>query len=139
MSGAVSFVLGLLGLGASGAVNAKNGIEQMKKQAELDQIYTAQATDRSNSEIRQMHDRVRKEWHNIPDCHPNCLGKWPHDYSDRMGPYYQTKFWFRDHLNAKSIPYDDAILDEVCGVNYEKLMNKMLDDAVHDRRRRRLF
>ena len=42
MSGAVSFVLGLLGLGASGAVNAKNGIEQMKKQAELDQIYTAQ-------------------------------------------------------------------------------------------------
>lgn len=52
MSGAVSFVLGLLGLGASGAVNAKNGIEQMKKQAELDQIYTAQATDRSNPEIR---------------------------------------------------------------------------------------
>ena len=25
-----------------------------------------------------------------------------------MGSYYQTKFWFRDHLNAKGIPYDDA-------------------------------
>ena len=60
-------------------------------------------------------------------------------HSDNMGPYYQTKFWFRDHLNAKGIPYDDAILDEVCGVNYEKLMNKMLDDAVHGRRRRRWF
>ena len=39
MSGAVSFVLGLLGLGASGAVNAKNGIEQMKKQAGKDCEY----------------------------------------------------------------------------------------------------
>ena len=55
------------------------------------------------------------------------------------GSYYQTKFWFRDHLNARGIPYDDAILDEVCGVNYEKLMNKMLDDAVHGKRRRRWF
>lgn len=139
MSGAVSFVLGLLGLGASGAVNAKNGIEQMKKQAEFDQVYAARAADRSDSEIRQMHDRVRKEWRSVPDGHPNCLGKWPHDYASNLGPYYQTKFWFRDHLNAKGIPYDDAILDEVCGVNYEKLMNKMLDDAVHGRRRRRLF
>ena len=52
-----------------------------------------------------------------------------------MGPYYQTKFWFRDHLNAKGISYDDAILDEVCGVNYEKLMNKMLFEAGKKRRR----
>lgn len=139
MSGAISFFLGLFGLGAAGAVNAGQNISQSKKQAELDQIYTAQAANRSDADLRQMHERVRKEWQSVPDCHPNCLGKWPSAYSDRMGPYYQTKFWFRDHLNAKGIPYDDAILDEVCGVNYEKLMNKMLDDAVHGRRRRRWF
>lgn len=113
MSGAISFFLGLFGLGAAGAVNAGQNISQSKKQAELDQIYTARAADRSDAELRQMHERVRKEWWSISDCHPNCLGKWPSAYSDRMGPYYQTKFWFRDHLNAKGIPYDDAILDEV--------------------------
>lgn len=139
ISGTISFFLGLFGLGAAGAINAGQNISQSKKQAELDQIYTAQAADRSDADIRQMHEQVRKEWWSIPDFHPNCLGKWPSAYSDRMGPYYQTKFWFRDHLNAKGIPYDDAILDEVCGVNYEKLMNKMLDDAVHGRRRRRWF
>ena len=139
ISGTISFFLGLFGLGAAGAINAGQNISQSKKQAELDQIYTAQAADRSDADIRQMHERVRKEWWSIPDCHPNCLGKRPSAYSDRMGHYYQTKFWFRDHLNAKGIPYDGAILDEVCGVNYEKLMNKMLDDAVHGRRRRRWF
>ena len=135
MSGAISFFLGLFGLGTAGAVNAGQNISQSKKQAELDQIYTARAADRSDAELRQMHERVRKEWWSIPDCHPNCLGKWPSAYSDRMGPYYQTKFWFRDHLNAKGIPYDDTILDEVCGVNYEKLMNKMLMEAGKKRRR----
>lgn len=42
MSGAISFFLGLFGLGAAGAVNAGQNISQSKKQAELDQIYTAQ-------------------------------------------------------------------------------------------------
>ena len=137
MSGAVSFVLGLLGLGASGAVSAGQNIGQAKTQAELDQIYTAQAADRSDAELRKMHDRVRKEWWNIPDCHPNCLGKWPSEYSSNLGPYYQTKYWFRDHLKAKGIPYDDAILDEVCGVNYEKLLNKRMFEA--GKKRRGLF
>ena len=76
MSGAISFFLGLFGLGAAGAVNAGQNISQSKKQAELDQIYTAQAADRSDADLRQMHERVRKEWQSIPDCHPNCLGKW---------------------------------------------------------------
>lgn len=139
MSGAVSFVLGLLGLGASAGISAGQSIGLAKRKAELDQIYTAQAADRSNADLRQMHDRVRKEWWSIPDCHPNCLGKWPHQYP--TGPYMhsQEKFWFRDHLKAKGIPYDDAILDEVCGVNYDKLMQKQLDDAVHGRNRCRWF
>lgn len=92
MSGAISFVLGLLGFGASAGVSAGQSIGQAKKQAEMDQLYKAQAEDRYNSELRQMHDRVRKEWYNIPDCHPNCLGKWPQDYSSIMGLYYRDKF-----------------------------------------------
>ena len=139
MSGAISFVLGLLGFGASAGVSVGQSIGQAKRQAEVDQIYKAQAADRSNAERRRMHDRVREEWYKIPDCHPNCLGKWPQDYPSCRGPYYQTKYWFRDHLKAKGIPYDDEILDEVCGVNYEKLLNKRLDDAVHGRNRRRWF
>lgn len=129
MSGAVSFVLSLLGLGASGAVSAGQRIGQAKRRAEVDQIYKAQNVDRSNAELRQMHDRVRKEWYNIPDCHPNCLGKWPQDYPSSMGLYYRDKFWFRDHLKAKGIPYDDEILDEVCGVNHEKLLKKRMYEA----------
>ena len=134
MSGAISFVLGLLGFGASAGVSAGQSIGQAKKQAELDQLYKAQAEDLYNSELRQMHDRVRKELYNIPDCHPNCLGKWPQDYSSSMGLYYRDKFWFRDHLKAKGIPYDDEILDEVCGVNYEKLLKKRLFKAGKKRR-----
>lgn len=133
MSGAVSFVLGLLGFGAAGGVSAVQGVSQAKKQAELDKIDVARAVDRTNAELRQMHDRVRKEWWSIPDCHPNCLGKWRSAYPSGKGPYYQTKYWFRDHLQAKGIPYDDAILDEVSGVNYEKLLKKRLNDACKKR------
>lgn len=133
MSGAVSFVLGLLGFGAAGGVSAVQGVSQAKKQAELDKIDVARAVDRTNAELRQMHDRVRKEWWSIPDCHPNCIGKWPSDYPNGKGPYYQTKYWFRDHLKAKGIPYDDAILDEVSGVNYEKLLKKRLNDVCRRR------
>ena len=134
MSGAISFVLGLLGFGASAGVSVGQSISQSKKQAEVDQIYKAQAADRSNAELRRMHDRVREEWWSIPDCHPNCLGKWPTDYHSNRGPYYRDKLWFRDHLKAKGIPYDDEILDEVCGVNYEKLLNKRMFEAGKKRR-----
>lgn len=129
MSGAIAFIEGLFGLAASAGVSAGQEIGQAKRQAEMDQLYKAQAEDRSNAELRKMHDRVREERWSIPDCHPNCLGKWPQDYSSSMGLYYREKFWFRDHLKAKGIPYDDEILDEVCGVNYEKLMNKRLFEA----------
>ena len=134
MSGAITFVLGLLGFGASAGVSAGQSIGQANRQAESDQIYKARAADRSNAELRKIHDRVREEWWSIPDCHPNCLGKWPQDYSSSMGLYYRDKFWFRDHLKAKGIPYDDEILDEVCGVNYEKLLKKRLYEAGKKRR-----
>ena len=131
MAGAFSLFLGMFGLGAAGVVSAG----QNAKIKKADYQYGEEHGLHGTSEVLQMRERVRKEWWSIPDCHPNCLGKWPSAYSDRMGPYYQTKFWFRDHLNAKGIPYDDAILDEVCGVNYEKLMNKMLMEAGKKRRR----
>ena len=63
MSGAISFFLGLFGLGAAGAVNAGQNISQSKKQAELDQIYTAQAADRSDrSEERRVGKECRSRW-----------------------------------------------------------------------------
>lgn len=132
MSGAVSFVLGLLGLGAAGGINLGQSVSQKKKEAELAEMYGWNETD---VKVKKMRERVRKEWWSIPDCHPNCLGKWPSAYPSHMGPYYQTKFWFRDHLKAKGIPYDDVILDDVCGVNYEKLMNEQLRNAGNKRRR----
>lgn len=133
MSGAVSFVLGLLGLGTAAGIDLGQDVSQKKKEAEMAQMCGWDAT----GERKKMYDRVRKEWWSIPDCHPNCLDKWIHEYPSGKGPYYQTKYWFRDHLDAKGIPYDDIILDEVTGVNYEKLLNKRMREA--GKRRRSLF
>ena len=60
--------------------------------------------------------------------------KWPQDYPSNMGLYYRDKYWFRDYLRTKGIPYDDIILDEVCGVNYEKQLNKRMFEAGKERR-----
>lgn len=137
MSGAFSFVLGMLGFGASGAVSVGQSVSRAKKKAELDEMYGRNERD---PKVIEMRERVRKEWWSIPDNHPNCLGKWPHDYPGHLGYYYQTKFWFKAHLEAKGIPYDDVILNDVCGVNYEKLLKKQLDDITSGRcPRRRIF
>ena len=82
MSGAVSFVLGLLGLGAAGGINLGQSVSQKKKEAELAEMYGWNETD---IEVKKMRERVRKEWWSIPDCHPNCLGKWPSAYPSHMG------------------------------------------------------
>ena len=123
MSGAASFILGLLGLGAAGAVSAGERVSYAKKKAELDEMYGRNERD---PKILEMRERVRKEWWSIPDNHPNCLGKWSFEYPSHLGPYYQDKFWFKAHLDAKGIPYDDVILNDVCGVNYEKLLKKQM-------------
>ena len=83
----------------------------------------------AKGERAKMYERVRKEWYSIPDGHPNCLEKWRIDYPCDKGPAYRTKYWFKDHLDAKGIPYDDIILDEVTGVNYEKLLSRRMREV----------
>ena len=125
MSGAVSFVLGLLGFGVAGGVDVCQSAKQRKKATEMAEMY---GWNEKNTDILAMRERVRKEWWSIPDNHPNCLGKWQCSYPSDKGLYYQTKYWFKDHLDAKGIPYDDVVLDDVCGVNYEKLLKKQLNE-----------
>lgn len=130
MSGAVSFVLGLLGLGAAGGIDIHQGAKQRKKAAEMAEMY---GWNEKNKNILAMRERVRKEWWSILDNHPNCLGRWQCSYPSDKGLYYQTKYWFKDHLDAKGIPYDDVVLDDVCGVSYEKLLKKRLNDVCKKR------
>lgn len=130
MSGAIAFIKGLFGLGAAAGISVGQNISQDQKIAEYKRKTGYDAT----GERAKMYDRVCKEWYSISDCHPNCLGKWPQDYPSHMGLYYRDKFWFRDHLNAKGIPYDDIILDEITGVNYEKLLKKRMFEVGKKRR-----
>lgn len=133
MSGAMSFVLGILGLGTAGAVHTGQSISQSKRVAEMNRMSGADAT----GDRRQMYDRVRKERWSIHDGQPNCLGKHTWDYPGGLYMHSQDRNWFQAHLDAKGIPYDDIILDEVSGVNFDKLQIKMLDDTINGRRRRR--
>mgnify|MGYP004534034011 CR=1 FL=1 len=126
MSGAVSFVLGLLGFGAAGGIDVCRSAKHRKKAAEMAEMY---GWNEKNTDILAMRERVRKEWWSIPDNHPNCLGKWQCSYPNDKGLYYQTKYWFKDHLDAKGIPYDDVVLDDVCGVNYEKLLKEQVNES----------
>lgn len=125
MSGAVSFVLGLLGLGASGAVSAGQSISTKKKLAELPTVQCWNAT----GETLQIRERVYKEWMSLHGGGLNCLGKWPSEYPG--GPYQHSHIrnWFRAHLEAQGIPYDDEVLDEVTGINGERVRKQMLEDA----------
>lgn len=58
MSGAVSFVLGLLGFGAAGGVSAVQGVSQKKAvhKAAEEMGYVG------TPEVLRMRERVRKEW-----------------------------------------------------------------------------
>ena len=130
MSGAVSFVLGLLGLGTAAGIDLGQSVSQKRKEAEM----ARECGWDAKGERAKMYERVRKEWYSIPDGHPNCLEKWRIDYPCDKGPAYRTKYWFKDHLDAKGIPYDDIILDEVTGVNYEKLLSRRMREAGKKRR-----
>ena len=135
MSGAISFVLGLLGLGTGAAVGAGQNMSQSKKIAEMNRMTGADAT----GERARMYDRVWKEWWNTPYEGMNCLGKFQCEY--QSGPYLhsKTRNWFRAHLDAKGIPYDDIILDKVSGVTGDKIRNQMVHDAVVKAQRRGWF
>lgn len=125
MSGAVSFVLSLLGLGASGAVSAEQSMSDKKRASQLPSVQCWN----TDSETRQMRERVYKEWMSLHGGGLNCLDKWPSEYPG--GPYQHShhRNWFRAHLEAQKIPYDDEILDEVTGINGERARKQMLENT----------
>lgn len=128
MSGAVSFVLGLLGFGAAGGVSAAQGVSQRKKEAEQAEIYSDNNVD---AETRKMRKRVEEEWWQICSWSHNCLGECWYIPGSHMSTAMMRKRWFRRHLEAKGIPYDDVVLNNVTGVSFERLQKKMLNDVRH--------
>ena len=131
MSGAVSFVLGMLGLGAAGAVSAGEHVSMNKKVAE----YKRESGWDATGERARMYERVRKERRSIHDGCPNCLGKFRREYPSGQYLHSRDRNWFKAHLDAKGIPYDDIILDEVSGVNDDKRWIRMTEQ--HHRKARR--
>jgi len=81
-----------------------------------------------------MRQRVRKEYYSIHDGCPNCLGKFRWEYPS--GPYMHSKErnWFKAHLDAQGIPYDNEILDEVCHINGDKAGIELMYSAGKRRR-----
>ena len=127
MSGAVSFVLGLLGFGAAGGVSAVQGVSQRKKEAELAEMYGWNA----DTETQKMRKRVEEEWRQNASWNHNCLGETWYLPDSCMSIPMMRKRWFRRHLEAKGIPYDEVILDKVTGVSFERLQKQMLNDVRH--------
>ena len=116
MSGAVSFVLGLLGLGASGAVSAGQNMSRKKADYEFGEAHGYHGTP----DVLQMRDRVRKEWWSMCGDVYNACGKPASEYGNPYKtPYcYCKKRWFIAHLNEKGIPYDDVVVNDVTGVTF---------------------
>ena len=71
MSGAVSFVLGLLGLGTSGAVSAGQNASLKKKDYEFGEAHGYHGTP----DTLRMRERVRKEWWSMCGDVYNACGK----------------------------------------------------------------
>lgn len=130
MSGAVSFVLGLLGLGASGAVSARQNMSENKKIAEYKAAYGYDA----DTETQKMYKRVEEEWWIMCKRSRNCLNETWLDPNSHVRPTIRRKNWFRRHLEAKGIPYDEVILDRVTGVTAEKRQIEMMYSAGKKRR-----
>ncbi len=116
MAGAFSFVLGMLGLGAAGAVSAG----QNAKIKKADYQYGEEHGLHGTSEVLQMRERVRKEWWSICGKTYNACERPASSYGDLSGtPWcYLKKRWFIDHLNKKGIPYDDLVVNDVTGVTF---------------------
>lgn len=116
MSGAVSFVLGLLGLGTAAGVGVAQDIGINKKRNQVAGVHCWEG----DTETLKMRRRVYDEWMRINMSGPNCLGKWAHEYPTGRYLHSKYRYWFKAHLDAKGIPYDDEILDEVSGVNLDR-------------------
>lgn len=123
MSGAVSFVLGLLGLGAAGGISAGQSMSQKKAihQAVEEMGYVG------TPEVLRMRARVRKEWWDMCGDHYNACKKCKLDYGDpwKTPMCYLKKRWFIAHLNEKGIPYDDLVVNDVTGVRYYEHQNQI--------------
>lgn len=59
----------------------------------------------------------------------NCLGETWVDPNSHVRPTIRRKNWFRRHLEAKGIPYDEVILNRVTGVTAEKRQIEMMYSA----------
>lgn len=127
MSGAVSFVLGLLGLGAAGGVSVGQRVSQKKAihQAVEEMGYVG------TPEVLRMRERVRKEWWDMCGDHYNACKKCKLDYGDpwKTPMCRLTKRWFVAHLEAKGIPYDDVVVNDVTGVTFYEHQKKRLDEV----------
>lgn len=130
MSGAVSFVLGLLGLGAAAGVSAVQDAGINKRKDQVAGIHCWEG----DTETLQMRRRVYDEWMNLHGGGPNCLGKWPSEYPTGRYMHSKYRYWFKAHLDAKGIPYDDEILDEVSHVNGDKNRIALMYSAGKKRR-----
>lgn len=130
MSGAVSFVLGLLGFGAAGGVSAAQGVNERREEAEYRAAYGLD----TDAETRRMRKRVEEEWWQICSWNHNCLGECWYVPDSHMSTAMMRKRWFRRHLEAKGIPYDDVVLNNCCGVTAEKRRIEMMYNAGKRRR-----
>ena len=90
MSGAVSFVLGLLGLGAAAGVSAVQDAGINKKKDQVAGIHCWEG----DTETLQMRRRVRDEWMSLHGGGPNCLGKWPSEYPTGRYMHSKYRYWF---------------------------------------------
>lgn len=116
MSEAGSFLKGLFGLSTAAGVSAVQTISRKKKEYQLAEEMGYYGTP----EVLQMRQRVRKEWWEVCGNVYNACGKSVSDYGNpwRMPLCYCKKWWFIAHLNAKGIPYDDVVVDDVTGVRF---------------------
>lgn len=123
MSGAASFVLGLLGLGAGAGINAGQSIKQKKA---VDKV-VAEMGYIGEPDVLRMRERVRKEWWDVCGNHYNACKKCKLDYGNpwKTPMCYLTKRWFIAHLREKGIPYDDVVVDYVTGVYFYRHQNEI--------------
>ena len=128
MAGAFSLFLGMLGLGAAGAVSAG----QNAKIKKADYQYGEEHGLHGTSEVLQMRERVRKEWWDMCGNHYNACHKSKLDYGNpwKTPMCYLTKRWFVAHLREKDIPYDDVVVNDVTGVCFYEHLNKVSQEWI---------
>lgn len=80
----------------------------------------------------EMRNRVREEWKRMGNDLYNCLGEtW---FTPGGNRNIKKRNWFRRHLEAQGIPYDDFVLDEVSGVAHDRAMRKLNEYDKYHRR-----